>query len=287
MARTLVYTRQAPVAGAAAPLHLVDLGLDAPLESSALPASPAVPAFPAGPASSAVPAPPAVPASRAAGGCRMALADTARSLRRTHDSLHRTRPLTGRADTDEAVAATIAAFARAVRAIVDRKRPAGPAGRDYAIAPVTRTATPEEAVAGGIAALQRLGIRARLYSDELPRAHGPLGELLWEFGAHCDALSERLQPARHRMAEALDGLARHPHAGRRLRGRLRGPARPRTLPGRAPAAPPGAGRARRAGHAGVRRRRSRPRPPGGQPQPAPRRARRTTYITYRLDRIRA
>jgi hypothetical protein len=155
---------------------------------------------------------------------RLALADTARSLRRTHATLHLTRPLTGRPDTDAAVAATLAAFPAAltritarpvlVGATVDNRFPR--AERAGASPPTGGTATPTEAVAGGIAALQRLGLRARLYADELLRAEIhlsgesgrllPLAALLGEFGEHCDALSYQLQPARQQMAEALNGL---------------------------------------------------------------------------------
>jgi hypothetical protein len=150
----------------------------------------------------------------------LALADTAKSLRRTHATLHRTRPLTGRPDTDAAVAATLAAFAAALTrdttrpsTIVDGRAPGADGSR------VSRTATPAEAAAGGTAALQRLGLRARLYAEEILRARthlefagpawraiSPLAVLLREFGDHCDTLSLDLRPARHQMDEALTGL---------------------------------------------------------------------------------
>jgi hypothetical protein len=163
---------------------------------------------------------PAQSASLGADLAGLALADTAKSLRRTHATLHRTRPLTGRPDADAAVAATLAAFAAALSrgtvrpsTIVDGRGPASEGPR------VSRGATLAEAVAGGTAALQRLGLRARLYADEILRARthlefagpawraiSPLAVLLDEFGDHCDTLSFDLRPARHQMDEALNAL---------------------------------------------------------------------------------
>jgi len=154
---------------------------------------------------------------------RLALADTARSLQRTHATLPRTRPLTGHPGADAAVADTLAAFPAALirltatgAAVDHRATPFEPASAGR------RTATPTEAVAGGVASLQRLGLRARLYADEILqarihlvepehvawRAISPLASLLREFGQQCDALSFHLRPARLQMEEALEGLDR-------------------------------------------------------------------------------
>lgn len=156
---------------------------------------------------------------------RIALDETAKSLRRTSVTLFQTRPLTGRPDTDAAVAATLGAFPAALARITAqlghggrRRAPGrgGPAMPGKAGA-VSRAATPAQAVAGGMASLQRLGMRARLYADELLRAQTelveleseglrPLAVLLWEFGRHCDTLSYNLQPAQYQMEQALTGV---------------------------------------------------------------------------------
>lgn len=131
-----------------------------------------------------------------------AVADTARSLRRTHATLFLTRPLTGRPDTDTAVAAALNAFPAALTRV--------PTRRDSTGAHPSRTATPTEAVAGGIASLQRLAMRARLYADELMGLEAawlrPVAALLREFGQQCDTLSYQLRPARYTMEAALTGL---------------------------------------------------------------------------------
>lgn len=140
----------------------------------------------------------------------LALVDATRSLQRTGRTLSSTRPLTGRADTDAAVATTLAAFSAALIRITGKGAP--PTGTVDVRPGESRAVTPAEAVAGGIAALQRLGMRARLYADEIWPFHVELDRLralaasLREFGAQCDTLSFDLQPARAQMEEALSGL---------------------------------------------------------------------------------
>lgn len=134
----------------------------------------------------------------------LALADTARSLWRTHATLPLTKPLTGHPDTDAAVAAVLAAFPAALTRVTARRDTAHSLRRARA----SRIVTPTEAVACGIPALQRLAMRARLYADELEliRDTGPLAAQLREFGHQCDTLSFNLRPARYQMDEALTGL---------------------------------------------------------------------------------
>ncbi|MGN9912633.1 hypothetical protein ACTMTJ_34360 [Phytohabitans sp. LJ34] len=143
----------------------------------------------------------------------IALADTARSLWRTHATLPLTKPLTGHPHTDAAVATVLAAFPAALTRITARPGTAHSRAAHATRAPARRVATPTEAVACGIPALQRLAMRAHLYADELEpiravawRAIGPLVAQLREFGQQCDTLSFHLRPARYQMEEALTGL---------------------------------------------------------------------------------